>query len=126
MQTRNPSTGQRPPTTSWPASNASASALSPQTHKNETDFRIGTLEWLSLPHWDKELGIEPGERQILSAHMPETHLVRAENVELLTQTDLRVWAYRGEIFELSGRASQRQDRLELTAGSGWLPTYASP
>jgi len=157
-------------------------APNPFTYATRSDKRL--LEWLSLPHWDKELGIEPGERQILSAHVPETHLVRAENVELLAQrkqdlvfkpvhgfagrgllgsatvgrarlrrlakhgegyvaqrwvakpcmevegtplwTDLRVWAYRGEIFELSGRASRRQDRLELTAGGGWLPTYASP
>jgi len=37
--------------------------------------------------------------------------------------DLRVWAYRGEIFNLSGRASRRPDRLDLTPPGGWLPTY---
>ena len=41
-------------------------------------------------------------------------------------TDLRVWAYRGQIFLLSGRASRRPDRLELTPPGGWLPTYVSP
>jgi hypothetical protein len=40
-------------------------------------------------------------------------------------TDLRVWAYRGEILLLSGRASTRPDRLDLTAPGGWLPTYAA-
>jgi len=40
-------------------------------------------------------------------------------------TDLRVWAYRGEIFHLSGRASRRPDRLDLTPAGGWLPTYAA-
>ena len=40
-------------------------------------------------------------------------------------TDLRVWAYRGQILLLSGRASRRLDRLELTPLGGWLPTYAS-
>jgi len=40
--------------------------------------------------------------------------------------DLRVWAYRGEIYHLSGRASRRPDRLDLTPAGGWLPTYASP
>ena len=40
-------------------------------------------------------------------------------------TDLRVWAYRGEIFHLSGRASRRSDRLDLAPPGGWLPTYAS-
>ena len=40
-------------------------------------------------------------------------------------TDLRVWAYRGEIFHLSGRASRRADRLDLAPPGGWLPTYAA-
>ena len=39
--------------------------------------------------------------------------------------DLRVWAYRGEIFHLSGRASRRPDRLDLARPAGWLPTYAA-
>jgi len=156
-------------------------APNPFTYATRSDKRL--LEWLSLPLWDKELEIEPGERQILSNHVPETHLIRAENLEELAQrkqefvfkpvhgfagrgllgsaavgrarlrrlmthgkgyvaqrwvpkpyleidgvplwTDLRVWAYRGEIFHLSGRASRRPDRLELTPAGGWLPTYAS-
>jgi hypothetical protein len=40
-------------------------------------------------------------------------------------TDIRVWAYRGQIFNFSGRASRRPDRLDLTPPGGWLPTYAS-
>jgi hypothetical protein len=141
------------------------------------------LEWLSRSHWDKELGIELEERQILGHRVPETHLIRTENVEVLAQkkqefvfkplhgfagrglldsaavgrarmrrlarqsegyvaqkwvpkpsmktdgtdlwTDLRVWAYRGGIFHLSGRASRRPDRLDLTSPGGWLPTYTS-
>ncbi len=156
-------------------------APNPFTYATRSDKRL--LEWLSLPLWDKELEIESGERQILSNHVPETYLVRAENLEELAQrkqefvfkpvhgfagrgllgsaavgrarlrrlvthgkgyvaqrwvpkphleidgvplwTDLRVWAYRGEIFHLSGRASRRPDRLELTPAGGWLPTYAS-
>ena len=39
--------------------------------------------------------------------------------------DLRVWAYRGKIFNVSGRASRRPDRLDLTPPGGWLPTYVS-
>ena len=38
---------------------------------------------------------------------------------------VRVWGYRGEIFQLTGRASRRPDRLDLTPPGGWLPTYAS-
>ena len=150
-------------------------------YATRSDKRL--LEWLSLPDWDKDLGIEPAERRILSAHVPETHLVRNENLDALAQrkkdfafkplhgfagrgllasaavgrarlrrlvnrredyvaqrwvtkpclqidgapvwTDLRVWAYRGEIFHLSGRASRRADRLDLAPPGGWLPTYAA-
>lgn len=124
-----------------------------------------------MPDWGEDLGTEPEERRILSAHVPETHLIRDENLDALAQrkkdfafkplhgfagrgllagavvgrarlrrlvergedyvtqrwvakpclqidgapvwTDLRVWAYRGEIFHLSGRASRRSDRLDL-------------
>jgi hypothetical protein len=156
-------------------------APNPFTYATRSDKRL--LEWLSLPDRDKELEIEPGERQILSEHVPETHVVRSKNLEDLAErkhefvfkplhgyagrglldsaavgrarlrrlvthgegyvaqrrvpkrcvdvggvplwTDLRVWAYRGEIFHLSGRASRRPDRLDLTPPGGWLPTYAS-
>jgi len=156
-------------------------APNPFTYVTRSNKRL--LEWLSLPHWDEALGIEPGERQIMSAHIPETHLVGTENVETLARrkhdfvfkplhgfggrgllesavlgrarlrrllkhgegyvaqrwvskpcmevdgvrlwTDLRVWAYHGQIFLLSGRTSQRPDRLDLTPPGGWLPTYAS-
>jgi hypothetical protein len=156
-------------------------APNPFTYATRSDKRL--LEWLSLPDWDKDLGIEPAERRILSAHVPETHLIRNENLDALAQrkkdfafkplhgfagrgllasaavgrarlrrlvnhgedyvaqrwvakpclqidgapvwTDLRVWAYRGEIFHLSGRASRRADRLDLAPPGGWLPTYAA-
>ncbi len=39
-------------------------------------------------------------------------------------TDLRVWAWRGEILALSGRASLRPDRLDLAPPGGWIATYA--
>lgn len=156
-------------------------APNPFTYATRSDKRL--LEWLSLPDWDDALGIQPDERAILSAHTPETRVVRAENVlrlaerkqdlvfkplhgfagrglldsamvgrarlrRLLQQgqgyvaqkwaakptmdvegqcvwTDLRVWAYRGEIFNVSGRASRRPDRLDLSPPGGWLPTYVS-
>lgn len=156
-------------------------APNPFTYATRSDKRL--LEWLSLPDWDADLGIQPEERRVLSAHTPETHVVRAENLDMLVQrkrdfvfkplhgfagrglldnaavgrarlrrlvkqgegyvaqswvakptlevqelclwTDLRVWAYRGRIFNVSGRASRRLDRLDLTPPGGWLPTYAS-
>ena len=156
-------------------------APNPFTYATRSDKRL--LEWLSQSRWDEDLGIEPGEREVLSAHVPETHMVRAENLAMLALrrrdfvfkpvhgfagrglldsaavgrarlrrlvkhgegyvaqrwvaksrinieglplwTDLRVWAYRGQILLLSGRASRRVDRLDLTPPGGWLPTYAS-
>ncbi len=54
-------------------------APNPFTYATRSDKRL--LEWLSLPDWDKDLGIEPAERRILSAHVPETHLIRKENID---------------------------------------------
>lgn len=156
-------------------------APNPFSYATRSDKRL--LEWLSLPDRDNELQIEPAERRILGAHVPQTHLLRAENLQALAQnkrefvfkplhgfagrglldsgavgrtrlrrllahgegyvaqkwvakprlnadgidlwTDLRVWAYRGGIYLLGGRASTRPDRLDLTPPGGWLPTYVS-
>ncbi len=156
-------------------------APNPFTYATRSDKRL--LEWLSLPHRDEDLGIQPEERQVLRAHTPETHVVSAKNLNMLAQrkqdfvfkplhgfggrglldnaavgrarlerlvkhgegyvaqswvtkpvmdvqglrlwADLRVWAYRGRIFNMSGRASRRPDRLDLTPPGGWVPTYAS-
>ncbi len=40
--------------------------------------------------------------------------------------DLRVWAYRGQRFLISGRASCRKERLDLQPPGGWLPTFVQP
>jgi hypothetical protein len=143
----------------------------------------GLMAWMASPGRDAELGIEPDERRILSAHVPETHVVNESNLDILAErkaefvfkprrgyasrgllasvavgrarlrrlvrqgelyvaqkriakaavrsagaelwTDLRVWAYRGEIVLLSGRASRRPDRLDLEPPGGWLPTYVT-
>ncbi len=159
-------------------------APNPFTYATRSDKRL--LEFLSLPGWDKELGILPEERAVLSAHVPATYRLREDNVEEIAQrkeefffkplhgfagrgvltsvevgrsrlrrllkkgegyiaqkrvpkpllrgegipdspvlwTDLRVWAYRGERFLMSGRASCRPDLLDLSPPGGWLPTYA--
>lgn len=39
--------------------------------------------------------------------------------------DLRVWAYRGERYLISGRGSLRPDVLDLKPPGGWLPSYAA-
>ena len=38
-------------------------------------------------------------------------------------TDLRVWAYKGDCFLISGRASNTKERLDLRSPGGWLPTF---
>jgi hypothetical protein len=158
-------------------------APNPFTYASRSDKRL--LEFLSLPHWDTALGILPEERAVLSAHVPATYRLHADNVEemarrkeefffkplygfagrgvlssaevgrsrlhrllkkgeeyiaqkrvpkpllrgegipesLVLWTDLRVWAYRGERFLMSGRASCRPDLLDLSPPGGWLPTY---
>ncbi len=158
-------------------------APNPFTYSTRSDKRL--LEFLSLPEWDKELGIHEHERALLSAHVPETHLLRPENIEEIVRrrdefvfkpthgyagrgvlkssevgharlrqllkkqrgyvaqkkvpkaslaapgseapplwTDLRVWAYRGQRYLISGRASRDPNILDLTPPGGWLPTYA--
>ena len=157
-------------------------APNPYTYATRSDKRL--LQELSQPLWDNELGITAEERAILSAHVPETHVLTEESVNELVErkeefvfkpmhgfagrellesdtvgrrrlrrllrkgqvyvaqkkvpklemttpgtekrqlwTDLRVWAYRGERFLLSGRASTRPDRLDLGPPGGWLPTF---
>ena len=156
-------------------------APNPFTYVTRSDKQL--LEWLSSPARDLELGILPEERAVLTAHVPETRVVREDNVDELARSseewffkpshgfashgllpgaevgrtrlrrlmkkgssyvaqrrapklrletdegvslwaDLRVWAYRGERFLLSGRASREPDRLDLSPPGGWLPTYA--
>lgn len=159
-------------------------APNPFTYATRSDKRL--LEFLSRPDWDTELGIRPQEREILSAHVPETRLLRADNLEELARrkgefvfkpthgfvgrgllpsdrigrshlrrllrrgedyvaqrkvakdriahadgnengwlwADLRVWAFRGQLLLLSGRASRRAHRLDLTPPGGWIPTFA--
>lgn len=155
-------------------------APNPYTYATRSDKRL--LEFLSLPNWDRELGILPHERTVLSSRVPETHLLREDNMEELAErkeefifkptnanagrgflpstrvghsrlkrllkkregyvaqkkvfrptirdedggllwTDLRVWAYRGQRILLSGRASVKEDGLELRPPGGWLPTF---
>jgi len=156
-------------------------APNPFTYATRSDKRL--LELLSSGARDAELGIRAEERAILSAHVPETHVLGPENVDELALgrddlffkpahgfashgllggaqvgrtrlrrllakgesyvaqrrapkprletkdgvslwADLRVWAYRGERFLMSGRASREPDRLDLSPPGGWLPTYA--
>jgi hypothetical protein len=62
------------------------------------------------------------ERYIAQKKIPKA-TIEHDGVRLWT--DLRVWAYRGKRYLISGRASRRADRLDLQPPGGWLPTYPS-
>ena len=66
-------------------------APNPHSYATRSDKRL--LEWLSSPIHDAELGITEEERRVLNAHVPETHVLRPENVEALrSQTRFRIQA----------------------------------
>ena len=56
--------------------------------------------------------------------VPKTLVKTAKSGGTKLWTDLRVWAYRGQHFMLSGRASREPDFIDLSSPGGWLPTYA--
>ncbi|MGZ5216779.1 MAG: hypothetical protein ACXWCD_10940 [Caldimonas sp.] len=58
-------------------------APNPFTYATRSDKRL--LEPLSRPLRDVELGIRPDERALLSVHVPETRLLRPENVDELAR-----------------------------------------
>jgi len=64
--------------------------------------------------------LKHGEEYVAQRRVPKCE-VRIDDVVLWT--DLRAWAYRGECFLLSGRASRRPDLLDLLPPGGWLATY---
>ncbi len=66
--------------------------------------------------------LRQGDLYVAQRRIPKA-ILQAGDASLWT--DLRVWAYRGDIILLSGRASRRPDRLDLAPPGGWLPTYAS-
>jgi hypothetical protein len=66
-------------------------APNPFTYATRSDKRL--LELLSTPERDKELGIRSDERLLLSAHVPETRLLRPKNVEDLAREKDR-WIFK--------------------------------
>ncbi len=58
-------------------------APSPFTYATRSDKRL--LEFLSLPAWDRELGIDAREREVLSRHIPETRVLRADNLDAIAE-----------------------------------------
>jgi hypothetical protein len=68
--------------------------------------------------------LRKGPAYVAQKTVPKPTLVSEGNDEKVTLwTDLRVWAYRGERYLISGRASKRRDLLDLAPPGGWLPTF---
>jgi len=63
----------------------------PFTYATRSDKRL--LEALSRPTRDVELGIRPDERALLNVHVPETRLLRPENVDELGR-DKEQWFFK--------------------------------
>lgn len=66
--------------------------------------------------------VRAGEPYVAQRFVPRGQLELPGDPAGPLYTDLRVWAYRGARYLLSGRASRRADRNELATG-GWLPTF---
>jgi hypothetical protein len=69
--------------------------------------------------------LKEGRDYVVQKKIPKSQLMGKEIDNINLWTDLRVWAYRGQILLLSGRASNRPDRLDLSPPGGWLPTYSA-
>ena len=98
-------------------------APNPFTYGTRSDKRL--LEFLSLPSWDRELGIDAGEREVLSRHIPDTHLLRPENLEDIVENrdrfvfkPIRSHASRG--FLPSARVGRSRLQRLVRRGEGYV------
>ena len=101
------------------ASGAVYVAPNPFTYATRSDK--GLMEWLSSPDRDSDLGVEADERRILSAHVPETQVLRADNAEMLARrkADFVFKPRRG--FASRGRAGSSIRPCRRSArGAAWL------
>ncbi len=98
-------------------------APSPFTYATRSDKRL--LEYLSLSSWDRDLGIEAREREVLSRHIPETRLLRPDNLEAIIQNrhqfvfkPIRSHASRG--FLPSARVGRSRLQRLVRRGEGYV------
>lgn len=68
--------------------------------------------------------LKSGQDYVAQKKVAKSLLQTASNEYPQLWTDLRVWAYRGQRFMLSGRASRTQELMDLNPPGGWLPTFA--
>jgi hypothetical protein len=67
--------------------------------------------------------IRKGHRYVAQQRVPRTAIEAPDAPGTQLWTDLRVWAYRGRRFLISGRASTEADGLTVEPPGGWLPTF---
>jgi hypothetical protein len=70
--------------------------------------------------------LRKGSAYVAQKTVPKPMLVsEGKDGKVTLWTDLRVWAYRGERYLISGRASKQRDLLDLAPPGGWLATFAA-
>jgi hypothetical protein len=70
--------------------------------------------------------LRKGSAYVAQQTVPKPELAfEGRDGQISLWTDLRVWAYRGERYLISGRASKRRDLLDLAPPGGWLATFAA-
>ena len=68
--------------------------------------------------------LKKGSAYVAQKTVPKPTLVsECKDGKITLWTDLRVWAYRGDCYLISGRASKQPDRLDLAPPGGWLATF---
>ena len=70
--------------------------------------------------------LRKGSAYVVQKTVPKPTLVsEGKDGKVTLWTDLRVWAYRGDRYLISGRASKHRDLLDLAPPGGWLATFAA-
>lgn len=70
--------------------------------------------------------LRKGSAYVVQKTVPKPTLVaEGKEEKVFLWTDLRVWAYRGERYLISGRASKQRDLVDLAPPAGWLPTFGA-
>lgn len=70
--------------------------------------------------------LRKGSAYVAQKTVPKPTLVsEGKDGKVILWTDFRVWAYRGERYLISGRASKQRDLLNLAPPGGWLATFAA-
>ncbi|WP_299014137.1 hypothetical protein [uncultured Photobacterium sp.] len=97
-------------------------------HKDEFIFKpthghasLGVLDSHEVGRHRLHRLLNKGHLYIAQRIAEKSKLTIEDNQSLWT--DLRVWAYKGKRYQISGRASVTKERLNLHSPGGWVPTF---